>query len=104
MRSERDGLPEGVIVGAAGLVNWMTLKPPPGSRAAQALWEAGFLDVLQSTMQRCVEAAQFLTGPPACPFHLTTGLLMRAQVQPDGARQQARPNAGGFLGCVQGYC
>jgi hypothetical protein len=64
---ERDALSEGVIVGVVGLVNWITMKPPPGSRAAEALWQVGFLDVLQSAMQRCVDAAQFLSGPPACP-------------------------------------
>eukprot|EP01047_Picozoa_sp_COSAG01_P046462 COSAG01_NODE_4365_length_5094_cov_1.949750_4_plen_207_part_00 len=45
-------LPEGLVVGAAGFINWLCLKPPRGSRAAHALWEAGFLGVLQTTMRR----------------------------------------------------
>ena len=44
--------PEAVIVGAAGLVNWMCLYPPPGSRVREACWEAGMLGILQYTMQR----------------------------------------------------
>ncbi len=52
LRSEMDTQPEGVIVGAAGVINWMCLHPPQGSRAPQALWEADFLGIFQSTMQR----------------------------------------------------
>ena len=52
VRSEIDEQPEGVIVGAAGLINWITLYSPPGSDAHQALWAAGFLECMQSTMRR----------------------------------------------------
>jgi hypothetical protein len=47
-----DELPEGVVVGAIGLVNFMTLEAPAGSLAGPAVWEAGFVEVMQSTMQR----------------------------------------------------
>ena len=43
---------EGIIVGAAGLMNWITVMPVDHGSAAVALWEAGFLDVLQSAMQK----------------------------------------------------
>ena len=47
-----DPLPEGVIVGAAGLINWITLYPPAGCRAPEACWEAGYLDIMQALLRR----------------------------------------------------
>jgi len=54
VRSFTDDQPEeeGIIVGAAGLMNWLTVMPADHGSAAIAIWEAGFLDVLQAAMQK----------------------------------------------------
>ena len=53
VRSETDSQPEGVIAGAGMCLNWMVIAR---ASMATALWNAGFLDVCQATMQRCVNA------------------------------------------------
>ena len=49
VRSEADAQPEGIVAGAAGLLGWLAAGCPP---VGKAIFEAGFVDVLQATMQR----------------------------------------------------
>ncbi len=49
VRSEADSQPEELIAGAAGILCWMSFNYPP---VALALWEAGFLDVFTTLLQR----------------------------------------------------
>jgi hypothetical protein len=49
VRSEADAQPEGIIAGAAGIHGWAVFGK---AQVFQALFEAGFVDVLMSTMRR----------------------------------------------------
>jgi hypothetical protein len=49
VRSETDSQPEGVIAGAGFILYFMTTGRPP---VAKAVWDAGFLDVFCSIMER----------------------------------------------------